>query len=140
VVGDEDERAPGVRVAGFGGHVPGRAAGQRGAAECAGPVVEVVPEGGRRGRGERAVRAPAAQHPRAGDGARGAQQPERPPVAAVDALLLDARVQAGLAQALGDPLRGLALALRGRGTLDGREVADVRLDLGALGGHGGGEP
>ena len=105
VVGDEHDRALRLAVAGLGDHVPGGAVGQRAAPEPEPAAAHVVPHG-RRGRAAHQHR----QHPPPEERQErrdGVQDAERPPVAAVGRLLLDARLAAGGAQLLGEPLRRL---------------------------------
>ncbi len=95
VVGDQHERPIGIRVADLRHHVPGRAMGERRAAEPATAVAEVVPQRGgadagdgcreRAGQALRRLRR-ASTPPMA---AASVDQADRPPVAAVGALLLD---------------------------------------------------
>ena len=57
------------------------------------------------------------------------EQRQRQPVIAVHLLGLDARRHADLLEAPHDPLRGKALALRGRWAVDAREVGDLLAQL-----------
>ena len=109
------------------------------------PAADVVGDArGRAGADERRQRPPAApaaaQRAQAGEARGAGQQAQRPPVAAVGALLLDGDAAAALAQALGEPLRRVALAL-GRGlALHARELRDDVLQQGAIRRHGAGNP
>ena len=81
-----------------------------------------------------APRAPGARPARRAGG--GVQQPDRPPVAAVGGLGLDAGLAPGRAQLSRQPVGGPALARRRRRALEGGELADHPLDEGAA--HSGG--
>ena len=104
VVGDEHDRSLGIGVAHLRHHVPGRAVRQDRATKPATAVTEVVPQGGGagagQGRGDRAS-VGLARRKRECAARRGERvhEPDRPPVAAVRALLLDgepaARAPAG---------------------------------------------
>jgi len=134
--GDDEDRALRPAVARFGDDVPGGARGQQAAAEPLPTARDVVGDG-RRGEGASGEGYGAAPAEPGGAGQR-AQQPHRPPVGPVGALLLDARLAAVLAQPLRDPLGGAALAVGGGGALEGGQVADHALELGAQGGGVGG--
>ena len=136
VVGDQHERPLGVGIADLRDHVPRRPVGQHRAAEPAPAVAEVIPQGGRadagNARGERAGQqcAPrAAQRERAARGRDRVDEADRPPVAAVGALLLDRHPAAERAQPLSDQLGAAPLAVGGRRAVERRELADRRLPV-----------
>ena len=116
-------------IAGLRDDVPRRARGEQAAAKPLAPAGDVVGDG-RRGEGTGGQRRDAAPGQPGGAGQR-AEQPHRPPVGPVRALLLHAGVAAVLAQALGDPLGRAALAVGGRRPLERGEVTHHVLELGA---------
>ena len=137
VMRDQHERARSVRISDLRHHVPRRPMGEHRPAEPAPAVAEVVPQRRRSDPGdagrERARRQAApAQRERAGGHGERVHQADRPPVAAVGALLLDLDPAPERAQPLGDQLGGLALALGSGGPVHRGELADRGLPVGGV--------
>ena len=122
VVGDQDDRSPSLQIAGVGHHIPGAAVGHESAAKPEASARDLVPDRGRADCGGHRSQRPGAQSA----AARGERttcreqvgQRQRPPVAAVGSLLLDARLRAVLPQARGDRFGRPPFAFGGRRSLE----------------------
>ena len=133
VVGEDDERLGPLRIAGAGDDVGGRPLAHQQPPQQPRAVDRVLGDcGGGAGRDDRSEqpRAPAApQRCQARADRGGAEHAHRRRVARERGLLLDSDLTALGPQALGDPLRRLALAGRAGAALDRREVGDRCVEI-----------
>ena len=131
VMGDEHDGPRCGAVASLRHHVPCWALGKQGSAKPATPVAEIVPQ--RRGGSAREERREqprkAATTPPGRDRTHECEyvaEAQRPPVAAMCALLLDGSLAAERAQMSGDQARCVMLALGSRRPREGGQLADRR--------------